>query len=199
MAKQEVKQTQTVEREYIIPLRKEWMKVPRYKRTAKSVKAIKEFIAKHMRVSERNTDKVKLDVYLNNELWFRGGKKPFTKIKVKAIKEGDLVKVELVEVPEAIRFLKARQEKRHKKVEKKVEERPKEKPEEKLEEKVEEERTEEKKKEEEKEKAEEKKEEKEKVKSVEAAQEKIAERAAKAQKHAIKEKSPKVQRKALKK
>ena len=97
---------QTIEREYVIPLRREWVKVPRYKRTFKSVKAVKEFIARHMRVADRNLDKIKLDVYLNNELWFRGGKTPFSKIKVKAKKEGEIVKVELAEIPEHVKFLK---------------------------------------------------------------------------------------------
>ena len=54
-----------VEREYIINLRREIMKVPRYKRTPKALKAIKEFIAKHMRVAERDIKKVKIDKWLN--------------------------------------------------------------------------------------------------------------------------------------
>jgi large subunit ribosomal protein L31e len=181
----------TTEKEYVIPLRKKWAKVARYKRTSKSVKAIKEFIARHMRVPDRDTGKVKLDVYLNNELWFKGSNNPPTKIKVRAVKEkeGD-VRVELVEIPENVKFLKAKQEKRHKKVEKKKEEKPavKEKLEDKIEEKKEGEKTEE-----------DKKEEKEKEKSVEQAQIKAAEQAAKVQKHVVKGKEPQVQRKALKK
>ena len=79
----ETTQTQkSVEREYVIPLRKEWSKVPKYKRAAKSVKAVKKFIARHMRVPERDADKVKLDVYLNNELWFRGSRKAYNKISM---------------------------------------------------------------------------------------------------------------------
>ena len=173
-----------IEREYIIPLRKEWSKVPRYKRTMKSVKAIKEFIARHMRVNDRDINKVKLDVYLNNEIWFRGSKKPPTKVRVKARKEGDIVKVEFVEVPQRVKFIIARQEKIHKKIEKKEvkpEER-KEQKEEKLEEKLEE-----------------KKEEKEKAKAVEKEHEKIAERAAKVEKHLSKDKKVLIHRQALKK
>jgi len=169
-------------REYVIPLRKEWAKVPRYKRTAKSVKAVKEFIARHMRIRDRDTKKVKLDVYLNNKLFFRGFKKPLTKIKVRAEKDGDNVKVELVEIPESVKFSKLRHEKRHKKAEKKKElEKPKE--EEKKEEKTEEE----------------KKEEKEKAKSVEQAQIKAAEQTARIEKHTTKSNIPTTQRKALKK
>src|SRR3989344_5150740 len=100
----ETKQTiKQIEREYIIPLRKEWSKVPRYKRAAKSVKAVKKFIVRHMKVPERDTKKVKLDVYLNNELWFRGTRNAYNKIKVKARKDGEIVNVELAEIPEVIR------------------------------------------------------------------------------------------------
>ena len=177
-----------IEREYVIPLRREWMKVPRYKRTARGVKAVKKFVARHMGIRDRDLNKIKLDVYLNNEIWFRGGKKPPSKIKVKAVKEENIVRVELVEAPERIKFLKARDEKRHKKI---VKEKVEEKKESGLEEKIEKtegEKTEE-----------EKKEETEKEKAVEQANIKIAETAAKAQKHTIKGKGPQIQRKALKK
>lgn len=173
-------------REYIIPLRREWMKVPRYKRTRKSVIAIKKFVAKHMKVEDRDVDKVKLDVYLNNEMWFRGVKKPFNKIKVKVSKLDDgSVKVDFVEVPEHVKFLKARQEKIHKKVEKKAE--------------VKEEKKE--KSEEEKKDEESKKEaEKEKVTATREAMEKIAEKTANVEKHIVKtSKAPAINRMALKK
>ena len=173
-------ETKVVENQYVIPLRREWMKVSRYKRTARSVKAIKEFIAKHMKIPDRDVSKVRLDIYLNNELWFRGCKKPFAKVKVRAKKDGDLVRVELVDVPEKVQFARARHDKLHKKaVEKKAP-----KTEEKKEEKSEEE----------------KKVESEKVKSVEKAHEKIAEKAAKAQKHTTASTTAsRAQRKALKK
>jgi len=179
------------EREYVIPLRRELMKVPKYRRAGKSVRAIREYIAKHMKVPDRDVNKIKLDIYLNQELWFRGCKKPPIKIKVKAIRDGDIVRVELIDIPEKLRFLKARQEKLHKKVDKKAKKEEEKKPE-----------TADEKKEaaEDKKKKEEKKEvEKEKAASVEKAQEKIMERAAKAQKHTVKGKGPQIQRKALKK
>jgi ribosomal protein L31E len=189
-----------IKREYVIPLRKEWNKVARYKRTARSVKEIKRFIAKHMKVPDRDTEKVKLDVYLNNELWFRGCKKPPAKIKVLAKKEGDIVIVELVDVPDIVKFRKLRDEKRHKKVDKKkssdVGTTGKEEGKEKkgLEDKVE---TDEQKKED----LEEKKEQKEKAKSGEDMQIKVAEKMARAEKHTVGEKPSKapLQRKALKK
>ncbi len=169
-----------MEREYIIPLRREWMKVARYKRARRSVMEIKAFVARHMKVLDRDLSKVKLDSYLNNELWFRGAKKPPAKIKVRVKKDGDLVRVELAEIPDIIKFAKAKNERRHKKPDKK-------KAEPKAEEKKEEKTEEEKKKEEEKEK------------SVEKMHERIAEKAAKAQKHTTKAKEESFHRMALKK
>ena len=160
----EAKQTNVLEREYTIPLRKEWTKVPRYKRTAKSIKAIKEFIAKHMKVPNRDLDKVKIDSYLNNEIWYRGSATPPARISVKAVKSGDEVKVTFVSEPERVKFARERHSRRHFKMDKKVIA-----PEVKKEEPV---KTEE-----------EKKAEAEKEKSAALANEKLAEQQAKAQKH----------------
>src|SRR3989344_5974094 len=96
--------TNTLEREYTIPLRKEWTKVPSYKRTAKAVKAIKEFIAKHMKVTNRDLDLVKIDSYLNNEVWYRVGGTPPSRVTVKATKIGEEVKVTFVTDPEHVKF-----------------------------------------------------------------------------------------------
>lgn len=109
-----------LEREYTIPLRREWAKVPSYKRTAKSVKAIKEFIAKHMKVPNRNLDLVKIDSYLNNEVWYRGGSTPPANITVKATKIGDEVKVTFVNDPEHVKFARERHARRNVKIERKV-------------------------------------------------------------------------------
>jgi large subunit ribosomal protein L31e len=107
--------TSKLEREYVIPLRSQWLRVPQYERTGRAIKAIKKFIAKHMKVSERNVDNVRLDVYMNNELWFRGRRHPPSKVKVKAVKEGDIVRVTLAETPKHVEFLKAKNERVHKK------------------------------------------------------------------------------------
>jgi large subunit ribosomal protein L31e len=103
------------EREYIIPLRKGWKKVPRYKRANKAIKTIKEFLARHMKLYERDLNKIKIDQYLNEAVWFRGIKKPSSKIKVKVVKKGDIIQAELPELPEKIKFKKERIEKREKK------------------------------------------------------------------------------------
>ncbi len=174
--------TEKLEREYIIPLRNEWRKVANYRRTGRAVKEIKKFIAKHMKVPERDVNKVKLDIYLNNEIWFRGRKKPPSKLKVRAIKEGDFVKVELAELPDYVKFLKAKHEKKHKPTDKPV-----------LKEKKQE------KKEDDSKTEDSKTAEKEKEKSVAEYNANEAKQDAKDKKHTIKAKEPGYHRMALKK
>jgi len=170
----EINQT---EREYIIPLRKEWTKVPRYKRTNKAIKAIKEFIAKHMKIRDRDLRKIKVDKYLNEEIWFRGIRKPPSKIKVKAVKDGEIVKVELSELPDKLKFKKIREEKAEQKATEAIKTKEAQKPEEKAEEKPEEEK---------KEDAEKKEEEKEKKAAVVEAGQHIEKEIAKRSKHQTK-------------
>jgi large subunit ribosomal protein L31e len=112
MAEENIK---LVEREYTIPLRKAFLKAQKYRRTFKAIQAIKKFIAKHMKIEERDLSKVKLNVDLNNQLWLRGRKNPPAKIKVKARKEGENVLVDFNEVPEAVKFKRTKMDKRHKK------------------------------------------------------------------------------------
>ncbi len=87
------------ERTYIIPLRKEWLKVARYRRSKKAVSAVRSFIKKHMK-----NDDVRIGRHLNMKLWSRGMKKPPHKVAVKAVmiedKDSKYVKVELVGAPE---------------------------------------------------------------------------------------------------
>ncbi len=174
-------ETKTLEREYVIPLRRVWLRVPQYRRTGKAIKAIKEFVAKHMKVEDRNVDNVKIDIFFNNEVWFRGRANPPSKVKVKVKKEGDIVHVTFAETPQIVAFKRLREMKRHMPSKK---EEPKVTAPEKKEEKTEEQ----------------KKEEVEKEKSVEQANLKQASQDAKAQKHTTKvEKSQHPQRMALKK
>ena len=106
----EEKQNKIVlEREYIVPLRMGWLKVPEYKRANKAVKTLKEFIVKHMKVYDRDLRKARVDVLLNNEIRFRGMRHPPSQIKVKAIKyEDGMVDVKLVNIPKHIEFELAR-------------------------------------------------------------------------------------------
>jgi len=171
--------TQQLVREYIIPLRNEWRKVANYRRAGRAIKEIKKFIARHMKVPERDVSKVKLDSFLNQEIWFKGRMKPPAKIKVRAIKEGDIVKVELAELPEHWKFVKDKKERKHKPALKVEKSKKSEEPTEKTEE--------------------EKKEEGEKEKAVAEAQQVQAKQQAKAQKHTTKAKEPGFHRMALKK
>jgi large subunit ribosomal protein L31e len=103
------------EKIYVIPLRSEFRKVAQYRRTEKAIKAIKEFLAQHMKIYDRDLKKIKLDSYVNEFMWARGIKNPPHKIKVKAIKDiNGIVKVELVDYPDKLKFKKARAEKEEK-------------------------------------------------------------------------------------
>ncbi len=103
--------TEKIEREYIIPLRHRWRIVPRYQKTNKAVKAVKEFLVRHMKIRDRDLGKIKIDKYLNETLWNRGIRNPPSKIKVIATKEGDIVKVRAMDMPQNIKFKKLREEK----------------------------------------------------------------------------------------
>ena len=82
------------ERTYIIPFRKEYLKVPRYKRSQKAIATIKVYLKRHMKA-----DVVKIGFHLNKEIHKHGKKNPPIKVKVKALKEGSIVKTELPEFP----------------------------------------------------------------------------------------------------
>tara|TARA_Y100000310_G_scaffold324914_1_gene387498 strand:+ start:11232 stop:11573 length:342 start_codon:yes stop_codon:yes gene_type:complete len=89
--------SKTIERTYNVPLRKEYQKVPNWRRTKKAVKALREFLAKHMK-----SDNVKLSKELNEELWKHGIKNPphHVKVNVKKNEDGE-VRAQLFGVKEA--------------------------------------------------------------------------------------------------
>ena len=112
-----------LEREYVVPLRKGWLKVPKYKRANKAVKTLKEFIAQHMKVYDRDLRKIRVDILLNNEIRFRGMKKPPAFVKVKAKKTDDgIVRVELAQIPDKLKFKKSKEEKKAAEIKKRVQE-----------------------------------------------------------------------------
>jgi len=121
MAEEKKETKPELEREYVIPLKRRVLKVPRYRRAKKAVRTIKEFVAKHMRVENRDLNKVKIDRYLNNEIWFRGIKNPPSKIKVKAVKKDGIVEVKLAEIPEKVKWDMKKDEKRKEVDKKKLE------------------------------------------------------------------------------
>lgn len=103
-----------LERVYNVPLRKEFMKTPKYKRTMKAVKALREFLVRHMKC-----ENIKIGRYANLKLHERGRKNPPHHIKIKAIKTTEKIKGKDVEIVKA-ELVGAPEEK------KKVEEKPKE-------------------------------------------------------------------------
>lgn len=114
--KKEKKQIpEKIEREYVIPIRRGWIHVPRYRKAKRAVKEIKSFLVRHMKIRDRDLNKVKVDKYLNEFIWSRGIKNPPSKVKVKAIKEGDIVRVELLSLSESMRYKKERMERIEKK------------------------------------------------------------------------------------
>jgi ribosomal protein L31E len=81
----------TLERTYNVPLRKEWLKAPMYRRSKKAVTALTEFAAKNMKTSIEN---VKIGKQVNLLIWKNGIKNPPHHVKVNMVKEDDgIVKV----------------------------------------------------------------------------------------------------------
>ncbi|MBC7110208.1 MAG: 50S ribosomal protein L31e [Archaeoglobi archaeon] len=82
------------ERIYTIPLRRRVQTVPRWRRSEKAVKVVREFLAKHMKADIEN---VKIDESINKKIWERGAQKPPARIRVRAVKFDDgVVEAELV-------------------------------------------------------------------------------------------------------
>ena len=100
-----------LEREYIVPLRKGFLNVPQYRRAKKAVRVLKEFVVRHMNIRDGDRRKVKVNIHLNNEIWFRGIKNPLHKIKIKAKKIDGIVYVELADPADYVKFKIAREEK----------------------------------------------------------------------------------------
>ena len=117
------------ERIYTIPLRKSFLKSPKYKRTFRSVKTVKAYLNKHLK-----SDKIKIGKYLNQELWKHGMKNPPSKIQVKVVKEGDVFKADHINAPKE----EPKQEVKKKSLKERLGAKAKPKEEEKLEAKVEE-------------------------------------------------------------
>jgi large subunit ribosomal protein L31e len=88
MAKADIK---TLERTYTIPLRREYLKAPKWKRTNRAVSAVKNFLVKHLK-----SDNVNLGKTLNDNLWKHGIRNPPHKVKVSVTKDSEgVVRAEL--------------------------------------------------------------------------------------------------------
>jgi large subunit ribosomal protein L31e len=64
-------------RTYIIPLRKEWLKVPRWRRSKRAIDALQNYVQKHTK-----TDNVRVSTWLNEAVWKHGGRNPPAKVEV---------------------------------------------------------------------------------------------------------------------
>jgi len=82
MAEKETRQDET--RSYTIPLRHAFRHAARYKKTNKAVRAVREFLKKHMK-----SDDVRLGQHLNAFLWARGIKHPPPRVTVTAVKDAE--------------------------------------------------------------------------------------------------------------
>lgn len=79
------------ERVYTIPLRREFIKAPLYRRSKKAVTAIRQFLMKHMK-----SEDVRLGRELNLYIWKHGIQNPPPRVKVTATKDdNNVVKAEL--------------------------------------------------------------------------------------------------------
>lgn len=114
MAKQSQAQSQGFERVYIVPLRREFLKVPKYKRAKKAVTALKEFLKKHVKKD------VKIKKELNEYLWSKGIKNPPHKVKIKVFEEKNILYANLFTVKEKEKKEKAKITEKVKKYEEKL-------------------------------------------------------------------------------
>ena len=78
------------ERIYTIPISEAYKKAER-RRAPYAVRLVKNFLRTHTKAEE-----IKLGAELNKEIWARGIKRPPKKVRVKAVKEGNVVKAELM-------------------------------------------------------------------------------------------------------
>ena len=68
---------------YVIPLR-DVQHTPRWERGKRAMKAIREYLARHMK-----SEDIKLDQNINEAVWGRGSHKPPSRIRVRAMKYED--------------------------------------------------------------------------------------------------------------
>lgn len=88
----------SLERTYIVPLRREWLKAPKYKRAKRAVSALNAFLVRHMK-----SEDIRIGTSVNLEIWKHGIKNPPGKIKINVVKDDKgVVRAELfgAKVPE---------------------------------------------------------------------------------------------------
>lgn len=85
-----------VERIYNIPLRRDVVMSPKWRRSKKAISVIQTYLLKHTKVSE-----IKLSKWINEAVWAKGSKNPPAKITIKVSidKEKNIARAELAELP----------------------------------------------------------------------------------------------------
>ena len=120
MAKEEAKIV--LERNYVIPLRREWLRVPRWRRAKRAINAVRNFIKRHMKAEIKN---IRIVNNLNLRIWKHGIQNVPSKIKVTATKdENGMVYVNLFGLPTRpipTKKVERKEEKKEEKVERKEE------------------------------------------------------------------------------
>jgi large subunit ribosomal protein L31e len=82
-SEEEIEEEIQEERIYTVPLAKEFMKTKNWKKTKKAVKALKQFVIRHMKPE---AELVYLSQEINERLWENGIKNPPRKIRIRAVK-----------------------------------------------------------------------------------------------------------------
>jgi large subunit ribosomal protein L31e len=108
-----------IERIYNVPLRRDVVMSPKWRRSKKAINVIQAYLVRHTKV-----ENIKLSRWVNEAIWEKGGKNPPGKItlKVRIDKEKNIAWAELAELPKkATRKLeiKKKEEAKAKKVEEK--------------------------------------------------------------------------------
>ena len=84
------------EKIYTVPLRKGFLKAPKYDRTKKAVRVLKSYLEKHLK------KEVKIGKYLNLDLWKHGRQNPPGKIKIRVEEVEDKLIAELINAPRPV-------------------------------------------------------------------------------------------------
>jgi large subunit ribosomal protein L31e len=79
-----------LERVYTIPLRRGFIKVPKYYRAKRAINQIRKYVEKHMK-----SEDVRIGSVLNEFVWSKGITNPPGKVNVKVVAHEDFVSVEL--------------------------------------------------------------------------------------------------------
>jgi len=85
------------EKIFTIPLRKDWLKAPRYKRGKRAIHSLRDYLSKHLK------KEVRIGKYLNSEIWARGNRKPPARVKIRIEEDKDKLTAELINAPREIK------------------------------------------------------------------------------------------------